>query len=161
MRMSRRAVAPLRWESHRGCQTVRSVRWVSTWMRPCVARARTSTLTESLEAENTKPPTPDVGDTRLVPRLVMPNLGTGTDDLNQLITVIEAEADDVILADARLADGRLADGRIAGLRLRDGRAIRAGAVVLTTGTFLRGLIHIGEQTIAAGRLPPASSTWKE
>src|ERR1700724_546626 len=63
------------------------------------------------------------------------------------LSVIEAEADDVILADPRLADGG-----IAGLRLRDGRAIRAGAIVLTTGTFLRGLIHIGEQTMAAGRV---------
>jgi tRNA uridine 5-carboxymethylaminomethyl modification enzyme len=57
------------------------------------------------------------------------------------LSVIEAEADDVILADCG----------IAGLRLRDGRAIGAGAVVLTTGTFLRGLIHIGEQKTAAGR----------
>src|SRR6185437_521070 len=38
---------------------------------------------------------------------------------------------------------------VAGLRLADGRALRAGAVVLTTGTFLRGLIHIGEHQIPA------------
>jgi tRNA uridine 5-carboxymethylaminomethyl modification enzyme len=61
------------------------------------------------------------------------------------LTVIEAEADDLTIA----------DGRVAGLRLRDYRAIRAGAVVLTTGTFLRGLIHIGEQKIAAGRVGEA------
>jgi tRNA uridine 5-carboxymethylaminomethyl modification enzyme len=61
------------------------------------------------------------------------------------LTVIEAEADDLIMA----------GGRITGLRLRDGRAIGAAAVVLTAGTFLRGLIHIGEQQIAAGRVGEA------
>ncbi|HEY4403711.1 MAG TPA: tRNA uridine-5-carboxymethylaminomethyl(34) synthesis enzyme MnmG [Xanthobacteraceae bacterium] len=61
------------------------------------------------------------------------------------LTMIEAEADDLIIA----------DGQVAGLRLRDGREIGAAAVVLTTGTFLRGLIHIGEQQIAAGRVGEA------
>ncbi len=41
--------------------------------------------------------------------------------------------------------------RIQGLRLRDGRTISACAVVVTTGTFLNGLIHCGEQTYPAGR----------
>ncbi|ARP99050.1 tRNA uridine-5-carboxymethylaminomethyl(34) synthesis enzyme MnmG [Pseudorhodoplanes sinuspersici] len=61
------------------------------------------------------------------------------------LTVVEAEADDLIEQ----------DGRIAGLRLADGRILQAGAVVLTTGTFLRGLIHIGEQKIPAGRVGEA------
>src|SRR5690349_13952251 len=38
-----------------------------------------------------------------------------------------------------------------GIKLRDGRTIRADAVVITTGTFLNGLIHCGEQTYPAGR----------
>src|SRR3954471_21029448 len=38
-----------------------------------------------------------------------------------------------------------------GVILRDGRRIGAGAVVITTGTFLNGLIHCGEQQIPAGR----------
>jgi tRNA uridine 5-carboxymethylaminomethyl modification enzyme len=44
-----------------------------------------------------------------------------------------------------------------GIRLRDGRTVRAGAVVITTGTFLNGLIHCGEQQYPAGRSgePPA------
>ena len=41
--------------------------------------------------------------------------------------------------------------RITGLRLRDGRTVSAQAVVVTTGTFLNGLIHCGEQTYPAGR----------
>ena len=41
--------------------------------------------------------------------------------------------------------------RVTGVRLRDGRVIHAGATVVTTGTFLNGLIHCGEQQYAAGR----------
>src|SRR5438477_9205342 len=45
-----------------------------------------------------------------------------------------------------------ADCRIArGIRLRDGRTVGAQAVIITTGTFLNGLIHCGEQTYPAGR----------
>jgi tRNA uridine 5-carboxymethylaminomethyl modification enzyme len=59
--------------------------------------------------------------------------------------VIEGEADDLLLeADA-----------VAGVKLKDGRALGAGSVVLTTGTFLRGLIHIGEQRTPAGRVGEA------
>jgi tRNA uridine 5-carboxymethylaminomethyl modification enzyme len=46
----------------------------------------------------------------------------------------------------------LKDGGVAGVRLADGEVIAAGAVVLTTGTFLNGLIHIGETKIPAGRM---------
>ena len=56
------------------------------------------------------------------------------------LTVIEAEVDDLVI-----------DGRITGVRLADGRVFGCGAVILTTGTFLRGLIHMGEQQIPAGR----------
>ena len=48
-------------------------------------------------------------------------------------------------------------GRVAGLVLEDGQAISAGRVVLTTGTFLGGLIHIGTEKIAAGRVGEAPS----
>ncbi|MGG6894659.1 tRNA uridine-5-carboxymethylaminomethyl(34) synthesis enzyme MnmG [Rhizobium sp. BR 315] len=43
-------------------------------------------------------------------------------------------------------------GRVSAVTLKDGRVIRCGAVVLTTGTFLRGLIHIGDKKIPAGRV---------
>ena len=46
---------------------------------------------------------------------------------------------------------------MAGVRLADGTSLRAGAVVLTTGTFLRGVIHMGEETRPAGRLGDGAS----
>ncbi len=57
------------------------------------------------------------------------------------LTVIEAEADD-LLRDAT---------RVTGVRLADGSQIRAAAVVITTGTFLRGVIHLGDKRWPAGR----------
>ena len=61
------------------------------------------------------------------------------------LDIIEAEADDLLIK----------SGRLDGVRLADGCEITAGAVVLTTGTFLRGLIHIGEKQIPAGRVGEA------
>lgn len=43
------------------------------------------------------------------------------------------------------------DGRIAGLTLDDGRELRAKALVITAGTFLNGLVHIGDEKIPSGR----------
>jgi tRNA uridine 5-carboxymethylaminomethyl modification enzyme len=60
------------------------------------------------------------------------------------LTVIEGEVDDL-----------LGNERATGVRLCDGREVEAGAVVITTGTFLRGLIHIGERQIPAGRMGEA------
>ena len=48
-------------------------------------------------------------------------------------------------------------GRVVGVILADGRRFATGTVVLTTGTFLRGLIHIGEKRIPAGRVDEAPS----
>ncbi len=61
------------------------------------------------------------------------------------LTVIEAEAHDLVTK----------RDHIAGLALADGRQIRAAAIVITTGTFLRGLIHIGDETRPAGRVGEA------
>lgn len=61
------------------------------------------------------------------------------------LTIVEGEADDLVVADAR----------VVGLRLADARRLRAVAVVLTTGTFLRGVIHRGEERMPAGRIGEA------
>lgn len=49
-------------------------------------------------------------------------------------------------------DLKIADGRISAVTLKDGRELVCRAVVITTGTFLRGLIHIGNEKIPAGRV---------
>jgi tRNA uridine 5-carboxymethylaminomethyl modification enzyme len=53
---------------------------------------------------------------------------------------------------AAVEDLIIEDGQITGVMTGEGATYRAGAVVLTTGTFLKGLIHIGEQRIPAGRV---------
>jgi len=90
------------------------------------------------------------------------------------LTVKQAEVADVIVVDEKSSDfspqtsaktrpvqaedrslkseDSLGHGKRAiGIRLRDGRTIGAQAVIVTTGTFLNGLIHCGEQTYPAGR----------
>ncbi len=49
------------------------------------------------------------------------------------------------------------DGRLAAVTCADGTSVRCAAVVLTTGTFLRGVIHIGDKQTAAGRMGEAPS----
>src|SRR5882757_5571051 len=61
------------------------------------------------------------------------------------LSVVEGEVEDLILK----------EGQVAGVRLLDGREIGARSVVLTTGTFLRGLMHIGEKQTPAGRVGEA------
>src|ERR1700730_10456694 len=58
------------------------------------------------------------------------------------LSVIEAEAADILLE----------NGRVEGIETAVGETIRCGALVLTTGTFLRGVIHIGTKTFPAGRM---------
>ncbi len=66
------------------------------------------------------------------------------------LRIKQAEVVDLILENVE-AMSESPSRRIRGVRLRDGRVVEAGAVVITTGTFLNGLIHCGEQTYAAGR----------
>jgi tRNA uridine 5-carboxymethylaminomethyl modification enzyme len=61
------------------------------------------------------------------------------------------------VAEAAAEDLLIERGRVVGVLAANGQAIRCGAVVLTTGTFLRGLIHLGEKTIPAGRVGEAPS----
>jgi len=64
------------------------------------------------------------------------------------LEIAEAAAEDLIF------DG---EGRVAGVLTASGESVLAGRVILTTGTFLRGLIHIGEEKIPAGRVGEAPS----
>ncbi len=61
------------------------------------------------------------------------------------------------IVEQEVVDLAMVGGRAAGVVLGDGRVLGAGAVVITTGTFLRGLIHIGERKIPAGRVGEAPS----
>ena len=67
---------------------------------------------------------------------------------NQNITIIEGEATDLYIQ----------KGAVSGIELEDGTSISGGSVVLTTGTFLNGLIRMGEEKVSAGRVGDFSST---
>src|SRR5580692_5046326 len=62
---------------------------------------------------------------------------------------LRASANPPTLHDAD--EGSSAEARILGVKLRDGRTAGAQAVIITTGTFLNGLIHCGKQQYPAGR----------
>jgi len=64
------------------------------------------------------------------------------------VTIVEGEVEDIAV-DAQ---------RAAGVLLADGRRIDAGAVVLTTGTFLGGMIHLGDRRWPAGRMGEAAAS---
>ena len=61
------------------------------------------------------------------------------------------ETENLTLIEAEAERFHIAEGRIASLDLADGRSIRCGALIITAGTFLRGIIHRGEERIPAGR----------
>ena len=69
----------------------------------------------------------------------------GRDPATANLTLLEGEA----------ADLSVKDGRVTGLVTSDGRAFACAAVIITTGTFLRGLIHRGATTVPAGRIGEA------
>lgn len=68
-------------------------------------------------------------------------------DATPRLQVIEGEVADLILA----GDG------LSGVRLADGAEISGGRVILTTGTFLRGVIHIGDRSFSGGRMGDKAS----
>ncbi len=63
-----------------------------------------------------------------------------------------ASQENLRVVEGEVTDFVMADGRVEGVVLADGATIRAGAVVLTTGTFLRGVIHIGDRSFPGGRM---------
>jgi tRNA uridine 5-carboxymethylaminomethyl modification enzyme len=92
-----------------------------------------------------------------------PNLFIKQAEVADLVFAPEAETD-VILNEAQRSEGPASSEpcalspvpstsrrAVVGVKLRDSRIVHAGAVVITTGTFLNGLIHCGEENYPAGR----------
>jgi tRNA uridine 5-carboxymethylaminomethyl modification enzyme len=72
------------------------------------------------------------------------------------LKIKQAEVADLITADDQISHPERSEGspafrNVRGIKLRDGRTVGAQAVIITTGTFLNGLIHCGEQQYPAGR----------
>ncbi len=67
---------------------------------------------------------------------------------------LEAQAN-LTLVPGAVEDLLAAEGRVIGVRLADGRELSAAAVVLTTGTFLKGLMHVGRSQTPGGRVGEA------
>ena len=63
-----------------------------------------------------------------------------------------SEVENLELVEGGVEDLVINEGQVKGVVLADGSTLTAGAVVLTTGTFLNGLIHIGDKKIPAGRM---------
>jgi tRNA uridine 5-carboxymethylaminomethyl modification enzyme len=65
--------------------------------------------------------------------------------------VLESEPN-LRIKQAEVAELQIGEGRrVTGVLLRDGRTVEASAVIVTTGTFLNGLAHVGEMTYSCGR----------
>jgi len=64
---------------------------------------------------------------------------------------------DLDVVEGEVLDLEIEDGRVTAVLVSGDRRLACGAVVLTTGTFLRGLIHIGERKIVAGRMNEQAS----
>jgi len=74
------------------------------------------------------------------------------------LTILAAAVEDLIVSDRGLPARTEEAGRmpaVQGVLTADGREFRAGAIILTTGTFLKGVIHIGHKRIPAGRVGEA------
>lgn len=63
----------------------------------------------------------------------------------------------IVLMEDEVGDLLVADGIVNGVRLRDHGELRSGAVIVTTGTFLGGIIHRGEERCPAGRADARSA----
>ena len=74
------------------------------------------------------------------------------------LSVLEGKVADIIVSrDGLEQDEGIAKGRITGIKLEDGQIIRASHVVITTGTFLGGEIHIGLEVFPSGRMGEAAT----
>ncbi|GAB7343609.1 hypothetical protein MBLNU457_1609t1 [Dothideomycetes sp. NU457] len=72
------------------------------------------------------------------------------------LNILEGKVADIVLQREELGDGKT--GKITGVRLESGEVIPTNNVVITTGTFLGGEIHIGMETFPSGRMGEAATT---
>jgi tRNA uridine 5-carboxymethylaminomethyl modification enzyme len=70
---------------------------------------------------------------------------------NQLSKTVLLKTENLTVIDGMVEKLLFSSGAIAGIQTKDGATYTAKAVILTTGTFLNGLVHIGQQNFAAGR----------
>lgn len=111
-------------------------------------------MRELLEAEpNLKIKQAEVAELIVESTEESPRRHGGTERDNLVQEVFEVESSSSSVSPCLNGKGYVAGG----IKLRDGRTVGADAVIITTGTFLNGLIHCGEQTYPAGRSGEAPS----
>jgi tRNA uridine 5-carboxymethylaminomethyl modification enzyme len=69
-------------------------------------------------------------------------------EVAQNLEILEGDVEDLVIE----------GNKVVGISLKDGSVIRSKSIILTTGTFLSGMIHIGDERIPAGRFGDAAST---
>ena len=75
----------------------------------------------------------------------------------EMLAIIE-NTPNLTLVEGEVTDFVMSSGTVCGVTLRDGTGLNASAVILTTGTFLRGKVHIGDVSYAGGRMGDDAST---
>ncbi len=75
----------------------------------------------------------------------------------EAIQTMTSDRSNLTVLEGEVVDLTQKSGRVSGVVLRDGTTLNASAVILTSGTFLRGVIHIGDASHAGGRLGDAPS----
>jgi tRNA uridine 5-carboxymethylaminomethyl modification enzyme len=73
------------------------------------------------------------------------------------LSILEGKVEDIVISRDGLEGSPGAKGKIVGVRLESGEVIPTGRVVITTGTFLGGEIHIGLETYPSGRMGEAAT----
>ena len=117
----------------------------------CDKQAYRLKMREVLESQsNLKIKQAEVADLIIEPSLVVGpwSLATSPDGCH---SEERSDEESVLANDQRPTANDDERKRVTGIRLRDGRTVGAAAVIITTGTFLNGLIHCGEQQYPAGR----------
>ena len=92
------------------------------------------------------------------PAVRSPRCQSDRDQYARVMQQVLDEAENLTVVAGDVADVIVRGGRVAGLRLADGPALDARAVVLTPGTFLGGILHCGAETWPGGRIEEPAAT---